>query len=319
MSRNFQPPRPTGTDPASRFFQAVWDELWSGRRELISTPEVSFDKTTRGVIPRLNSRPSAGSTRFYPFKVYPVTNGTDSWRSFAVRSGFIGYRSKYKLPTGGRDPYWGEFSSKYEQPLFVADGSDGIVSSAAGGIRNFETATPAPISGFTTVQLSGTTTATGSGPTLFVLTNDSASPGNWTGCAIWAEVTDVAVTGATVAIKARMLLSSGGLTGGFPNSAENIIPLAFIFPITAFGIYDPSTPASLVPMQMAFDHVLNRYPASGSWRGNWDDDSLSGQIFYPGDLVSVLDSGITSLFAHVGTSLESSTPNGTGNWKIAAG
>lgn len=95
---NDTPRKPVGSSAKINFDRRLHDEVFQKRR-FISTPEVRFDKTTRGIRARLNLPPrGAGEllSKYFPFRIYVFPSGkrttpdpdTD-WRKFRVRNGRI--------------------------------------------------------------------------------------------------------------------------------------------------------------------------------------------------------------------------------------
>lgn len=82
---NYTPPRPTddGDNAATRFMQWVWDHITTSGK-LIDVPgAITFDRTTKGIIPRLVRRPGGTTTNeegnpVETFRLQSVSPGTAS-------------------------------------------------------------------------------------------------------------------------------------------------------------------------------------------------------------------------------------------------
>jgi hypothetical protein len=81
----YLPKRPTGNDPEALFMQWVFDELTIFGR-LVSVPgKISFERTTRGIIPVLNPQRGNAAGEQYPFRIYKGT----TWLNAKVATGHI--------------------------------------------------------------------------------------------------------------------------------------------------------------------------------------------------------------------------------------
>lgn len=257
-------------------------------------------------------KPKFVMDRWHPFKIYNVppnlcANAADSWRTFRVRAGLVGWRSPFKTPSYA--------STTYEELLDVSVGSDGIgLSIAFGGYGN-------PPNGFqdqnilsytqggyqtVTVPDTGTTGVTGTSYSEFVLDSNTDNNGErW--AEFWIEIPDTnndATHDQEIfpVIKCRMFQYGAGT-----RPSQNLTPPPDTIPIGIVCVRkgddvpilnDPEIGYRIE--QYLYDHAIRRYPlgyylptgmnifsAGGMvFRGDWDDDSLSTSTFYPGDVVS---------------------------------
>lgn len=251
---------------------------------------------------------------FYPFKTYLVpvdfcppdgteyvgssalySRANDAFRTFQIRDGFASGRSKHVADSANAL----FFGSNFENVFHVVAGTDHL---GLAGTFNWDfqaelyAADPFPAR----LPSDGSET-----PNLnnhqFVLADTVDDP-NTVGAAFWIDLKDT-TAGLSPVIRGRMFA-----TVAFPGPSPHIIPIATVT-TPLFTPYDPSIKQQLQITQYTFNHVINRYCPGYSdgfdsaplfYRGNWDDDSLSGQTFYPGDVVQVYsNNGLqVALFEH---------------------
>jgi hypothetical protein len=306
MSKDSIPPMPSGDDEEARFMQWVWRVC---SQKFIDTPGLRWEERGDSVRawPKISVAPPSARL-FHPFKIYNaahISDPTKSWRTFQVRGGYIGHRPKKCEPIGTFLDFYGTYilggTHNYEQIIELSGNSadfgggwDGIVSAGQGVYDWFTPSKVAPSP--TVVNLADTGDFTAEGPAQFVLMDTPDDVGQ-IAAAFWNEIEEFEVSASVwdlrVKIKARMITSNNGDSTGrtqnlFPDACENIIPIG----IVATGIgsatgEEPPYPAETTG-QFNIDQILNNHvygrPYS-HYRGNWDDDTLSGQTFYPGDIV----------------------------------
>lgn len=269
-----------------------------------------------------------------PFQIYNIaniTNSADSWRTFQIRDGFTGARSKYWLNgfdhLAAPDPssYW---NNEYLVP-FKNDQSYGNAETFLGIIQDMmgigDTSQNQPQaneleSTWTATQikldLTTDTLITGvDGSGVFVsygqivmadgIVGVAASDPSYPIASFWIEIVDDPVKGFYPNLWGRMC---GKTTPGqtpnqqstvFP-SGNNIIPIGMVQAGTnSDGAVNPTlTPSNeTFYYQLLTANLTGRFPALAGtvalptigqyqcFRGNWVQDSLSGQVFYPGDSV----------------------------------
>lgn len=294
--------------------------LWKKDRKNGNQTSALTNATSQIQQQMMRLRPRAlAPYQFHPFKVYQTPyeialNKTKSWKTFQVRGGFIGWRSKYNTAVGDFTGYVGNNPvGNYELPIFIRDGSDRVVPFGLNGstMSDFQSELTRPFYDFESIALTGFDIAVGSDTlaTQFVLTDDD-NPNTtwWNGAAFWVRIDDT--DGDTVGtVEARMFGSDGAnLTEVFPDD-PTVFPLATVYPQRDNVQLYPNVPIQLTVTQVIYDHQLNRYPKDGmTFRGDWDDDSLSGQVFYPGDIVRQLDGATRRFYRAVGYGPSSTLP-----------
>ena len=233
----------------------------------------------------------------------------DAWRTFAVRSGIVALRSKFYqyFDYGYGNPYWFD----YTVPFVVDDGTDG-----GNEVENYDDpsvvfrATPQIIMVGNTGDFGA---AAGTGPAVFVLDKDVS----WGGTGgmeayFWLAIDEGDVDNPpTVTVKCRMWTtdiadSTGRTTQAWPDPSPANIPIGFVgnapSDYNAAAAYSPLTVG-----QFLYDHVISHTPgvapipeyideyfdlipevpcAPMVFRGDWDLNTLSGQVFYKGDVIS---------------------------------
>jgi hypothetical protein len=167
-------------------------------------------------------------------------------------------------------------------------------------------------------------------PTQFVLTDAPNANGGWLGAGFYIKIVDnPGGNNTSVYLAARMFDVT---TGPFPDPDPMIIPLGVVYPVGTGTIYDPAIIATqFFILQVQYDHLTNRYPSfpgpdgfqnALNYRGDWDDDTLTDQYFWPGDVVTVAETSTaggltltsTNAYIHSGASVENTPPPGA-NWK----
>lgn len=259
----------------------------------------------------------------HPFKVYNVPPAfcpakgtysgndydpaTDAWRTFRVRIANVGYRPKWFLPDR-----IGVTGCNFETIMLVIGGSDG----------NYETVGTDHLTRYVNYDEDNYSLAnTETSEMLFVSgDNSSGQPPPITVAGDFSLATFVlpaSMQTLTGVLQAALYVQIDGDTDSgteplpkiychafsdlppgfgpqvFPSGA-NIIPIANLSTPSlgtgAIGIYPQYT-----VNQLQYNHVLNRYGGfqNMNFRGNWDeDDTLSGQCFYPGDVITLFN-GLT--------------------------
>lgn len=257
----------------------------------------------------------------HPFKIYQPSpqaciQPENAWRTFAVRSGIVGFRPKWLLYDngfGGLYDQWKYLNNCYEYPMRVIIGSDGYPyhASEAGvispGYQDEIDPTPQvqSASGTNLVELSGTDWQTcvdidnfhsGTQGCQFMFPTLSGWTPGVVGVAFQIKVTDPplssSIYGPEAYIQARCFLPNEDFI--FDNEDPYVIPVGIV--LNNGGDFFPDVPEqTFTTHQYIFHNMLNRYPqcgdaSMGTYRGEWFDDDREGlalQTFYPGDLVSV--------------------------------
>ena len=331
-TRKDAPPRPTGTGLAAQFFQWVWDQLAAGRFPLIDTPTVKWDRNSGGyaanVVPKGFSG-SSSKTLMYPFRIYQagnIANPTDNWRTFQMRSGAIGFRSKYYLPSSGASVGTG---------LSVDGGNfENVITDIKGSDEQSYYESPIQPTAASLIEIPsvGAVPITQSGlaqPTQFMLSDLPDDLGYYQ-AGLWVKITDDKATGLTAQLWGQMFSATpsdhtGRGQSPFPAADPTIVPIGII----TCGSYPAGNKIFDSVTQLQFGNLINRYaPTSGdfsssqiSLRGDWDNDNLVGQVFWPGDLVSYQygTPKVTNLFIHNNSvSVQNNPPTISGNFKLFA-
>lgn len=270
--------------------------------------------------PNLSSGGDSSTTIFHPFKIYNVP-GQD-WKTFQIRSGLAGFRPSFDTGGSFGGVELGEFANNNEV-LFIADqGSDQV-----GGVPNSQQNDFAadyivpPGVTYDVITITGSATFTNNRATTWVIDTDPANYDDegYLYVGFWISFTDAAdaLTPGYIQINARIFGDHAGFAGVPWPSEPNIIPIGILAASDEINDQFPST-TEFLTLQYLFDHAINRYPINSTqWRGRWVTDGLSGQYFYPGDIVSHSygSPAKVGLYAHVGANTESSDPP-TGNWTI---
>ncbi len=292
---------------------------------------------------------------FHPFKVYncdvpidaPV--GTEKWQCWQVRTGIISVRSKYVIPS-----FVSGFlvNGNSEYLMTVTTGTDGGCSGidattgnpnefydfqndsivASDYFNSLSVLTPPQLvlvgndpAGYTVTESGATCT--------FILPNE-LDAFNSILAAFWLEITDDPIAGIEGTIKCRLWSEDqpsplGRTDAPFLNSAA-VIPIARLDGRSSLIL--PANGKDLVATQLQYDHIVNRrihgadFTPVVSWRGqtgedDWDTD-FGGQVFYPGDQVTVFYNPISFgsqlgnrtpviLWSHDGISITTTCPSRT--------
>lgn len=265
--------------------------------------------------------------QFHPFKVYNVppeycVTPEDSWRTFQVRDGLIELGQSHSYNNGSLRPYTS------------VSGTDGVVEIPVLNESKPDYQTELYTYGGTMnpIRLDGYNETTDESlPAQFVLTDAAANPGtNWRGAAFYIKLEDLSGLGIfTPSIRARMFDQTS--FNGFSFDNPYIIPLAVVYArVRAGSYYVPSSPSNLLVWQFQYGNLVNRVPvlpgpvgSALNIRGDWVADSLSGQNFEPGDVVTVdttsTAGGITltvkSPYVYTSSGIESTPPPGA-NWIV---
>lgn len=234
--------------------------------------------------------------QFHPFKIYNWPNGADTWRSFAVRGGYVGLR---RFHNTAYDP--GELTAftvphgrNWEEVFYVNNGTDFVAPYLGEG--DFEQGVVDAGYTKTTVTVTGSAAGTGVGQTIFVIDDNPANfSEDGTGALMagfWIQVTNDA-TETKFEVKCRLFVfgsHSGGISPlPWPDNDPDIIPVGIVGTRSSVGSADFEVGRFTVN-QYLFEHATGRYPFAngGIYRGDLDaDPTLTGQIYYPGDTLTV--------------------------------
>ncbi len=255
---------------------------------------------------------------FHPFKIMlvpedlcidPATYG----RTYQVRSGFASFRPKWYVEA----PPIRLCNS--EPQYYIQRGTDQV----AGEGLDFETPDMVMATESVAVANTGDHGASSSSAVAeFVLDADLDSDDE-RNAAFFIKFDDSGsdATPPVYQVLCRMVTNqpadpTGRTTQPF-DPDPTVIPIGIANNDPTFGLYVE---------QRLFDHVLNRYgqfPHLGpmNYRGNWTDDSLSGQVFYPGDVVLyVTGSGPFDYrqYIRLNYGAGSTVPSADGNWQLIA-
>jgi hypothetical protein len=232
-----------------------------------------------------------------PFTLYQYGD----WNQFQIRDGFLAARSKYwksGVKSGGGSPtiaaydyyLYGNntalpdgYMGNYENLLSVILDGEGIdaygynaqPSASSGASVTLSLLSDTIISGYDTI---GNVVNYGSVKLADVGAID------WSAldyqASFWIEVIDDSTTGFFYRVYGRMWNNNGsGITQqvAFPQG-ENIYPIGSVRFVAAAG--EP------IYSQFLIGNKTNRYNSGNLiYRGKWSADSLSGQVFYPDDMV----------------------------------
>lgn len=254
---------------------------------------------------------------FFPFRIYqvpaqfcppadPVTGydpNVDSWRTFQIRLGYCSYRSAYSYTPG--------FSSEYgNQQYTVLAGTDGNTNTTE---KNYS-AIPFGASPIDVIYVPDTGIAepsSGTAPSIWIM--NKLGDVDFSQClmAFWIEWVDTLSPQAFYPIiKAQMFANtldpSGRTDVPFPTN-PNIIPIGYVYtPSNGGNDGTPTARAASVikaskTVQYLATNLIDRYspPVSASpygpvmFRGYWNSSDiftpLAGQLFYAGDMVTVIN------------------------------
>jgi hypothetical protein len=219
-----------------------------------------------------------------PFKIYNINNIQNPQLralTFQIRGGIVAWRSNY---------FEGELVGNFEEYVFC--GLDSLGS-------NFDLP-PQPNSGPNIVlQNAADTLIFDSSLGLVQILPQIVLQGQFDGinqiaASFWLKIIDVENVGAFVQLWGRMYSgnvfdASGRPNNPFPAPDPSIIPIGTI-------AFSNGSLLSVQIFQYLWDNVLNRFlptapiiaPVNSpmQFRGSWTQDNLSGEIFYPGDLVT---------------------------------
>ena len=230
-----------------------------------------------------------------PFQMYQTDNklsAADSWRTFQMRDGLLGARSRYSKVNFAIGDGVGTVFGNYENELVVVQDQQ---SSLSGFL-------------FTSIPISGQIELSKTQDTLIVGVDGS---GNAVGYSqflpapdfddlgqiffsIYLEIIDSPTPIASISgvnlyanLKGRMFAGQGVIAGTAFDVGQNIIPIAI-------GFYDGhSQEVGIIQIQTG--NCVNRFPAYSestgfgqtmNFLGDWTAQSLSGQLFYPCDTIT---------------------------------
>lgn len=301
-------PAPTsGASPESNWFNQLRQA--AKEREVLSIE--GFDKAqgTDGVNFKKKFAASVLGTTpqiILPFQIYNRANlstPADNWRTFQMRDGWIGYRPKLMLPTENQSGY--PIQGNFEYPYKVSQ--DGLPLDEITIINGFTVAQVVlDVNADTLIQ-----GIDGMGTYIWAqqfLANSNPDESGEFLFSVWVEMKEGS-TDPSISVYPNLMARMWTL-GTDTTTNRTQLPFPFgsnIFPI-AMGIAFPAGSAfNLVQFQVG--NLLNRFQGfqvrlspnpfgSGGtptittgglamFRGNWDTDSLAGQVFYPGDIVAI--------------------------------
>jgi hypothetical protein len=236
-----------------------------------------------------------------------VLSGADNWRCFQIRSGTVGTRPKWAIDSG---KYQDLLETDIINPLNAPGGSPELVIGVdCDGNLTSSTVPASPGSGgVVTVPANGNGSVLiygylGDGPAgeastfaqygQIILDNsqfNSDTKQYETACMFWLEIIDDPETLKGFYVNLMAQTCGYGLDWvydvPFPTGA-NIIPLAVVQTV---NVNLPGQDAIGIVWQIQSGNATNRWAgmAGGSvqtLRGRWTADNLSGQFFYPGDVI----------------------------------
>lgn len=239
---------------------------------------------------------------FHPFKMIPVPanlcidpstfSGTTGWtggaKTWQIRSGYAAFRPKWHLEN---------LVNNNEAQYYVSKGSGGDGSHTGFGLKTVAWESP-EIRKATESIVVGNVGDFGASTNSFCefVLDEERDADEYIGAFFFVlfEDSDDELTSPTVQIKCRMVSYNPGTTGRaavtLPND-QNVIPIGYVWDFSATGL-------NVQPWLL--DHCVNRYghfPGFGpmNFRGEWSEDETAqpGQIFYPGDVVTVGRGGAT--------------------------
>lgn len=252
---------------------------------------------------------------FYPFKIYQVPQEfcppadpdndydpvIDSWRTIQIRMGQISYRSAYSVELSPLD--CGNWNSRFQ----VDGGSDGQINptSSTLNLQNIGEVKYLPSIGIVSPSTPYTNVT-------WIINKIPNNQGSQVACAFWIEFTDSAEDGFYPVIKAQMMNFTSGRIPDRPDfpfpSGTNIFPIGIVY--SPYNSSGSDLIPSLTGYNILTSNIVDRYSppvitaqtGPMMFRGNWyDDDSggLSGQVFYPGDVVTnIYDDGRILTFVY---------------------
>lgn len=250
---------------------------------------------------RLRRRHIASNfVQFHPFKIHNFPNGADTWRTFAVRGGYVGLRRRYDnvydpspLTGFNATPYGGN----WEHVFYVNNGTDLVAPYY--GDADFESGPVDAGHTKTTLTVTGSAVQTGVGQSVFVIDTEDTANFSEDGsgalmAGFWIAVTNDA-DDLKLEVKCKLAVfgsHSGGISGDpWPQDDPDIIPIGVVGTKQA-GTDSADFPyGSFAVNQYLFEHVTNRYCRGvGVHHGDEDSDpDIDIQMFYPGDTLTTVD------------------------------
>lgn len=285
------PRRPTTSGAPSGFAifcMRVWDTIWGARFPFVDTDTIKIDRSRKGYAFNVVKQPASASgaqANMMPFKIYNISNTTDStlsWRTFQIRCGYIGWRTKSEDLV---------FQGNFEQLIFCPfDGAGDVFDSP-----------PIPSIGPSILLSNNQDTLildklaneqTGNPILPQIVLQPQFDDFHQIAASFWIKVLDDDEFGLNIQLWGRMYSdnvfdSTGRPSTIFPAPDPTMIPLGHVF-------YLNDQQQSFVG-QFQWGNLLNRFAPTAppvapraspmQYRGAWTADNLSGQTFYPGDLV----------------------------------
>lgn len=277
----------------------------------------------------------------------------DSWRTFAVRGGLVGSRPRYVLTLDqAGNPF---YFSNYEY-VTSATGTDGFVAedwTVSAMANDWDNSAPGVQDGTGPSQIimmdnTHDWQATGFSTWVFVLNSQVGASGIT--ASFWLEIDDARPGFPPItSVWARMWCPGAGSFGGasditgrlqypFPVSTSFTLGVGttpkLVIPLATVSSNNISQPQNLTVGQILYgNYVANRTAATMPYntnvtnntmamgptvyRGDWDADNLSGQVFYPGDVISSQHGAVTNAYVHSGVAIETVKPTlqaSIGSW-----
>lgn len=224
------------------------------------------------------------SATIIPATFYNITNsanGTDTWKTFQFRDFVFGGRSKWKtFSEYGNLDGMSPLASTGNWELKMALVNDLAFFNGDSFAQPAALATQGTLDSMTATVIYDPTIATVAGTFGQIVLNDTSMDVDGTiQAAFWIEIID---DGASyyARVMGRMFSSAGSggrSTDPFPAASESIIPLCVIEANPGFDPY-------IRPLTVG-DVVNRTVEGSSKFRGAWTADALSGQIFFPRDIV----------------------------------
>jgi len=221
------------------------------------------------------------------FSIYAIGNG------YQIRDGIVSFRSKYSYYENSDSSLYAGIGN-YEYPLYCpnTDGEtpDGLTSAYQFFGYDFNAQ---PTQNSTPVILDTGGAVTPINPGSIILIPSGALGGSADFLAVfWVVITDSNATGLSVQL-------NGQLVNATASSPENILTPTYPAGanIILVGWVEVSSVNGIKIQQYQFGNLTNRYLpqvlngasagfSPSAYRGYWTADALSGQVFYPGDIVS---------------------------------